>query len=800
MTASTDVVPVSRWSWVDLRLAPVAAAVWAMTLLAVLLPPRSLVLVAVVAVLTATAVGRRRDRRGAGVVLAVLAGVAVTAGTAAVREAGREASPLRAIGATGRSVVVTLTLTGDPHVVATAGGPRVISDATVSAVVDRSTSYRLDETVLLFAPAQGWQDLQPGQTVRARVSAAPPRPGDDVAAVLSARGPPALVGGVGPVQRVAGSLRDALARSAARVLDPKPAGLLPGLVVGDTRAMDPLLAAEFRRAGLSHLTAVSGANLAIALTGILWPLRRRAVDRRVQAVVAGLALVAFVVLARPSPSVLRAAGMGAISLAALASGRPRAALPALGAAICVLLLIDPGLARDAGFALSVAATAAIVVLAPGWSRRLQKRRWPRALADAVAVSAAAGLVTAPIIAGLSGAVSLVSLPANLLAAPAVAPATVLGLLATVVGWALPPLADVLVWLAGWPVRWLVLVAERATAVPDAATTWPAGRVGAVVLTGLLLAGGWALWRYPRLRPLALAAVVGVVVVGWPVRQSLRGWPPTGTVFVACDVGQGDALVLPTGPGAGILVDTGRDVVGVDRCLRRLRITSLPLVLLSHLDADHAGGLAGALAGRHVGQVATGTLPPADTRVPALDRLLRRAELSRFVLVPGQRRTVGTATLEVLAPDPQWASPSATANDLCLLVRVTVHGLRVLLTGDLSAAAERKILAAGTDLRADVLKVPHHGSADTDPGFLAATDARIALISVGADNPYGHPTQQDLTWLAQDGMAIHRTDREGDLAIVGSAASWGVAAHGGGGPEAVAAGPAPGTAFPLRERR
>ena len=138
------------------------------------------------------------------------------------------------------------------------------------------------------------------------------------------------------------------------------------------------------------------------------------------------------------------------------------------------------MARDAGFALSVVATASIVLLASGWSRRWRDRGWPRFLADAVAVSAAAGVATAPIIAALSGTVSLVSLPANLLAAPAVAPATVLGLVAALVVPVLPWAGDGLVWLAGWPVRWLVLVAERCAAVPDAATGWPAGSGGAVV--------------------------------------------------------------------------------------------------------------------------------------------------------------------------------------------------------------------------------------------------------------------------------------------------------------------------------
>jgi competence protein ComEC len=434
------------------------------------------------------------------------------------------------------------------------------------------------------------------------------------------------------------------------------------------------------------------------------------------------------------------------------------------------------MARDAGFALSVAATASIVVLAPGWSRRLRDRGWPRFLADAASVSGAAGLATAPIVAALSGTVSLVSLPANLLAAPAVAPATVLGLGAALVGLVLPWGGDVCVWVAGWPVRWLVLVAERSAAVPDAATGWPAGSGGALVLTVLLGLGGWALWRFPRWRALALAAVLGAAVLGWPVRQTIRGWPPAQTVLVACDVGQGDALVLPTGPGEAILVDSGREVTGVNRCLDQLGIDSLPLVLLSHLDADHVGGLAGALTGRSIGVVATGTLPPTDTRVGALDRLLARFRRSRATLVPGEHRQVGSAAVDVLAPDPAWATASATPNDLCLLVRVTSGGLRLLLTGDLSAQAETRILDTGIDVRADVLKVPHHGSADTDPDFLAATRARVALISVGADNPYGHPTQRDLTWLEQDAMWVHRTDRQGDLAVAGSRRSWGVAGH------------------------
>jgi competence protein ComEC len=761
---------------VDLRLVPVAIAVWAVTLGADHVPPVVSAVVAGGAVLCAAVVVARRDRAGALVVLVVLAAVATAAASAAVRGATRAASPLTQVDREQR-VDVVLEVDGDPRRIGGAAAPRLVLDATVTALEDGDRSVHLSAAVVVFAPEEDWVHLLPGQHVRAAVVVTPAAATDGVVARLSARGPPEPVGGAPWVQRAAGGLRDGLADSAGRVLDAPAAGLLPGLVVGDTRAMDPVLTEEFRRAGLSHLTAVSGANVSIVLAGVLAPLRRRAADRRLQALVAVVALAGFVVLARPSASVVRAAAMGVVGLLALASGRSRAALPALSASVVVLLLLDPRLARDAGFALSVTATAAIVLLAPGWSRRLRDRRWPGVLADAVAVAAAAGLATAPLVAGLSGLVSPVSLPANLLAAPAVAPATVLGLLAALVGPVLPPAGDALVWLAGWPVRWLVTVARATAALPDGASGWPAGTRGALLLTVLLLAVGLLLWRHPRLRVLALAVLVGLVVVGWPLRQVTDGWPPADAVLVACDVGQGDALVVPTGPGAAVLVDAGPEVGPVDRCLDRLGVDVLPLVLLSHLDADHVGGLAGALGGREVGTIATGTLSPADDRVPALDRVADRAGARRQVLLPGDVRTVGGATFEVLAPPPEIATAGAEANDLSLVVRVTVRGVRVLLTGDLSAAAEQRILARGVDLTADVLKVPHHGSADADPAFLAATGARVAVISVGADNTYGHPAPGLLSTLVRAGMRVHRTDRHGDLAIVGDADDWGVAGHG-----------------------
>ncbi len=258
MTASTQ-RPSNRWTWLDLRLVPVAATVWAVSLAA---PWAAAGVLAVVAGLSALA-GVALDRRGrmsgtAAILLAVLAALAVTSGTSAVRSWQREASPLRSADVVGRTVEVVLALEGDPHRLTAGARPGLVADATVQVIHAPQGRREVAADVLLFAPAEGWDDLLPGQPVTARVSVATPRPGDPVTAVLSARGPPTARGQPGRLQRWAGTVRTALVASAARVLDERPAGLLPGLVVGDTSAADPVLEEEFRRAGLAHLTAVSG--------------------------------------------------------------------------------------------------------------------------------------------------------------------------------------------------------------------------------------------------------------------------------------------------------------------------------------------------------------------------------------------------------------------------------------------------------------------------------------------------------------------------------------------------------------
>ncbi len=512
---------------------------------------------------------------------------------------------------------------------------------------------------------------------------------------------------------------------------------------------------------------MSGANLAILSGAVLGLLRMARADPRWAALLSLGAMVGFVVLARPSPSVVRAAVMGAIVLLALASGRGRSAVPALAAAVLVLLLVDPALAVDPGFALSVSATGALVLLAPGWADRLRRRGLPGWVAEALAVPTAAFLVTAPLVAGLSGQLSLVTVVANLLAVPAVAPATVLGVLAAVLSSLGPPVAQLCAWAAGPAVGWLVLVGDRSAAVPGAVVPWPDGMPGglllAVVVLGLLVLG-----RSPRFRALLVAVLLGLALVLVPTRVVPPGWPPAGWAMIACDVGQGDALVLATGePGWAVLVDAGPEDGAVDGCLDRLGVHGLALVILSHLHADHIGGLGGALRDRAVAGIAVGPVTEPRWALRDVADEARLAGAPVVQLTAGHRMQWPGLAIEVVGPwhPAPWLDPDdgTAVNDSSLVLRAGTAAGTVLLTGDIELAAQADLVAAGVALRADVLKMPHHGSRYTTPGFLAAVDPRAVLVSVGAGNRYRHPDSACCDRLEAGGAVTRRTDQAGDVA-------------------------------------
>ena len=453
-----------------------------------------------------------------------------------------------------------------------------------------------------------------------------------------------------------------------------------------------------------------------------------------------------------------------MALGALAAGRPRAAVPTLSAATLALLVWDPQLAATASFAMSVLATGSLLLVAPGWAQALQRRHVPPGVAESVAVAAAAHLVTAPVIAGISGQVSIVAVPANVLAEPVVAVTTVLGFGAAVVAPVVLPAGQALAWLAGWPCRWLVGVADYFGGLHGAIIPWPSGAAGGMLLL-LVTAALWLLATHAGLRLLLAVAAVTALIVLFPVRAVVSTWPPPGWVFVACDVGQGDALVLNAGPHAAVEIDAGPDPVPIDRCLDDLGVSDIPLLLLTHFHLDHVAGLPGAVRGRTVGAVLAGPLDAPDSGSQIVRAVTRGLGLTVRTPGVGTRIQVGRVRLDVLGPAAPFHDTRSDPNNSSLILRATVGGLRILLPGDAEIEAQQALLRSGVDLRADVLKVPHHGSAYSDPRFLAAVHASLAVVSVGAHNDYGHPSPVLLAEMARLGVPLLRTDRDGDVAVV-----------------------------------
>jgi competence protein ComEC len=469
--------------------------------------------------------------------------------------------------------------------------------------------------------------------------------------------------------------------------------------------------------------------------------------------------------------------MGAIGLLALVVGRSRIATAALAAAVAGSLLVDPALAVDAGFLLSVLATGALVLVAPGWRDRLRNAGVPSGFAEALAVPAAAQVVCAPVIVALSGRVSLVALPANVLAAPAVAPATVLGVAAAAISPVWSTGAEALAWLGSWPARWLVLVAQLGARVPSGSFGWIAGWPGALSLAALC-AGIWLGLRHRASRSLVLVVLLAAAAGAAPVRLLAGGWPPAGAVLVVCDVGQGDAIVLPDGDGHAVMVDTGPDPVPVDGCLRGLGVVTLDVVIISHFHADHIDGLAGVLRGRNVAGVVVPTLGEPVGGGEQVRRTAQQASVPVVEVGAGWTLRDDDIELRAIGPTRRLTSTHSDPNNNSLVLLARVRGISILLPGD-AEVEEQQVLLRELDadaLRVDVLKVAHHGSSYQDEQFVDATRARVALVSVGAGNPYGHPSEALLRHLSDTGMRVLRTDRDGDLAVVITADGLGVVAH------------------------
>ena len=515
-------------------------------------------------------------------------------------------------------------------------------------------------------------------------------------------------------QRKFGEIRSGL-RSAS-----KDAPLIPGMVLGDTSLQSAEFSNAMRRSGLTHLTAVSGANFAIISSFLLWLMQFliRRINLRLLATT--IVLIAFIGLVRPSPSVLRAAAMAAVVIFAKSHRERSDSIPSLGFAVAIVVIADPWQSRDPGFALSVLATAGLLLIAP-------KLKFPKGFAEPIAAS----IPCAPIIVALSGYLSITSIFANVLVAPLVAPVTILGFIASL----LPPLAPMLISIAKIPAGLITKIAYTAADFP------------VIQMKSALLILAIGLLMFFGRRYLILIVPIFLLLT------FLQRWPNNDWQIANCDVGQGDAMVLKVAPNSAVVIDVGPEPKLIDQCLKALSIHKIPLLILTHPHADHIGGLSGAVAGREVGQIM---------------RVAMRGEILE----------IGQLKIEILWPDNSThfftdnGGEGSAVNNQSIVALISSPDYTLLTTGDAEPDVQKLI----SPPKVKYLKVAHHGSKYQDLRFNALADPDLAIISVGKGNKYGHPANSTVKLFKH----MLRTDKDGAIAIdpiTGSVSSSKVGAFG-----------------------
>ena len=744
---------------------PLAGSAWAAAWLGTWHTPGAWAVAGIgVAVASTLAVLRRSAQCLAAAVL--IAGLAAVGGVLAYR---LSAGPVASLAGQRAAVAAELMIRTDLHSLGGSGirGAYGTARTTVVEVAGRGETINVHAPVLVVvtgAALEPWSRLPVGSRVEVSGRLDAPDRGSDLAAILRVRSAPLLVQPASAplrvVERVRQGLRDAVAHRRS-----EPRALVPALVLGDTSAMTPELMEDFSDTGLTHLTAVSGANLTLLLAFLLTFGRWVGVRGWWLRLIGLLGVIAFVGLCRTEPSVLRAAAMGLVALAALGSGARRAGLRNLSVAAVILLAVDPFLSRSVGFTLSVLASAGIVWWARRWAMIMN--RWlPLIIAESIAVPLAAQLATQPVVAAIAGKVSASGLLANALAAAFVGPATVLGFAAAGASMISSQLAAIFGFGSAWSAQLIIWVAHAGARLPGSSLRWPVSPAALTWLTLACVTAAWLMAYVLARRWLSLlfaAALTGCLAVA----PAQPGWPPANWLLVACEVGQGDGLAVRTGARSAVVVDAGPDAAAMRRCLDQLKISTVPLLILTHFHADHVDGLDGVRQRRRVGEV---WVSPLASPAYEVERVRQWAGANgQPVTSPpvGTTATVGELTVRVLGPvDHPIAAEdeSSTQNDESLVVMITAHGLRLLLTGDVEPPGQAAILESGADLRADVLKVPHHGSSRQDRAFFAATGARLAIASAGPDNDYGHPAPRTVQLINSLGMTLLRTDQQGSVAI------------------------------------
>lgn len=645
-----------------------------------------------------------------------------------------------------------------------------------------------DGSLLVTAPLSLTFDYGDLVEIRGELESPPVFPGFDYREYLLRKGVTSVMayprmrlveGGHGEWWRerlydVRGSVEEALD---AALPEPE-SSLAAGVLLGARRSMPLDLREDMQATGTSHLVAVSGQNITL-LAGLVVAALAWLIGRRPAAWLALAAVAGYALLVGLQPSVLRAAIMAAVYVLATVSGRQSSTPVALGLAAALMTGLHPQIVHDVAFQLSVAATMGLVVLAPELQRRLDV--WfadvpmSRPVAETASVTLAAIAFTLPITAINFGQVSLVAPVANLFAVPAFLAVAATSALGAALTAAAPD--EAAAWVA-WPAAaYMTGVIRFFAEVPFASVELRGVSVGWAVGWYVLLAlAVWRLsgrpvavpeerrWVSPRAAAAGVGLVATVLLAAGAAFWALRDGDERLTVTVL-DVGQGEAVLIEDADGRRVLVDGGPSGQALQAALGRnlpFNDRRIDLVVLTHPQEDHVGGLVSLLDSYDVGGVLTGP-GSADTLTYARWlEALRAARLPYTTADAGQSVALTGARLDVLGPDADDPLlPVRGVNESSVVLRLTAGEVSFLLTGDLGARGEAAVMRSGRTLEATVLKVGHHGSrSGTTPQFLARVAPAVGVVSVGRDNSFGHPASETLDRLGA--VALYRTDEDGDV--------------------------------------
>ena len=589
-------------------------------------------------------------------------------------------------------------------------------------------------------------------------------------------------------------LRQHLSMVITQILPEPHAALLTAILLGKRSGIPASLYAQFNATGTSHVIVISGSNIAI-LCGVLLAVFTRLTGRRIALYVSLLSIAAYVLLAGADAPVVRAAIMGGLYVLALRFGRRTEVRTSLVFAAALMTLIHPAWLRDPGFQLSFSATAGLIWLVPlleeVLNRWLSRLRGAAALlsgllGDGLTVTLAAQLATLPVIAYHFGRVSPIGLLTNVLIVPVQPLIMLSGALATMSGLLWLPVGQVLGWLSWLPLTWTIRCVEFTAHTADMAGTGPLDTFGriSVTLGAVLLVAILYLALYDRQRTmftkisgafgrLRLSTRLSLTLSGMGLLLALSAHHslPDGRLHVAfLDVGQGDAILITTPRGGRILVDGGPAPSAVLTALGRhmpFWERTLDWVVNTHPESDHLAGLIAVMERYRVKQVLLSPVEARSALYTAWETLLRRSGIRPITGQSGMRiATSDGVSIEVLHPSSSFHNANARVNDHSLVLRVALGNVRFLLTGDITAEVEYTLLDRHVDLRAAVLKVPHHGSAtSSSPAFLQAVQPRVAVLSVAADNALNLPAEEVLQRYRAVGIPVMRTDQNGTIEFI-----------------------------------